>query len=166
MRTTVIRGCDPTRGIATSGCHGRSFSLGIADAVTVLARKASEADAAATIIANAVDLPDHPAVIRCQATELQPDSDLGPRLVTRQVGVLREFEIDAALEAGAAKARDLLRQDLIEAAALHLKGEIRIVGLKSADANVLHRSALQPEVRPMHQRHQAVASTSGVGANP
>ena len=47
-------------GIATSGRHGRSFSLGIADAVTVLARTASQADAAATIIANAVDLPGHP----------------------------------------------------------------------------------------------------------
>ena len=48
------------RGIATSGWRGRSFSLGIADAVTVLAATAAEADAAATMIANAVDLPGHP----------------------------------------------------------------------------------------------------------
>ena len=78
----------PSRGIATSGRHGRSFSLGIADAVTVLARTASQADAAATIIANAVDLPGHPAIVRCPANELQPDSDLGARLVTRDVGAL------------------------------------------------------------------------------
>ena len=50
------------RGVATSGWRGRSFSLGIADAVTVLARTGAAADAAATIIANAVDLPGHPAV--------------------------------------------------------------------------------------------------------
>ena len=67
MRTTVIDADDPSRGIATSGRHGRSFSLGIADAVTVLARTASQADAAATIIANAVDLPGHPAILRVPA---------------------------------------------------------------------------------------------------
>src|SRR5206468_3910445 len=51
----------PVRGIATSGWRGRSFSLGIADSVTVLADRAAAADAAATIIANAVDLPGHVA---------------------------------------------------------------------------------------------------------
>ncbi|MGB3389204.1 MAG: UPF0280 family protein, partial [Pseudaminobacter sp.] len=55
---------DPVRGMATSGWRGRSHSLGIADAVTVLAKTAAEADAAATLIANAVDLPGHPAVRR------------------------------------------------------------------------------------------------------
>ena len=59
----IIRADDPVRGIATSGWRGRSFSLGIADAVTVLARTAAEADAAATMIANAVDLPGHPAIV-------------------------------------------------------------------------------------------------------
>ena len=62
MRTMTIDADDPSRGVATSGRHGRSFSFGIADAVTVLARTASQADAAATIIANSVDLPGHPAV--------------------------------------------------------------------------------------------------------
>ena len=127
MRTTVVRAADPARGIATSGRHGRSFSLGIADAVTVLARTAAQADAAATIIANAVDLPDHPAVIRCPAEELQPDSDLGSRLVTRDVGFLTEIEIASALEGGCDKARQLLDSGLIEAAALHLKGEFRVI---------------------------------------
>lgn len=166
MRTTVIDANDPTRGVATSGTHGRSFSLGIADAVTVLARTAAQADAAATIIANAVDLPDHPAIVRCPADELQPDNDLGARLVTRQVGMLREFEIDTALEAGIAKARPLLRQGLIAAAALHLKGEIRIIGLPSRDANGLHQSVLQPKVPSMPQRYQSVASIGQQGANP
>ncbi|TIM97311.1 MAG: UPF0280 family protein, partial [Mesorhizobium sp.] len=53
----TIRAEDGVRGVATSGWRGRSFSLGIADAVTVLARTGAEADAAATLIANAVDLP-------------------------------------------------------------------------------------------------------------
>src|SRR5882757_7124555 len=88
MRTMIIDSNDPTRGVATSGRHGRSFSLGIADAVTVLAPTVSQADAAATVIANAVDLPGHPAVTRAPAHDLQPDSDLGARLVTRGVGRL------------------------------------------------------------------------------
>ena len=99
MQTIQIEAGDPARGIATSGRHGRSFSLGIADAVTVLAATASQADAAATVIANAVDLPGHPAIIRMPANELQPDSDLGARLVTRDVGG-RRSEIEDALEPG------------------------------------------------------------------
>src|SRR5262249_5710221 len=43
MRTMRVEADDPVRGIATSGRHGRSFSLGIADAVTVLAATASQA---------------------------------------------------------------------------------------------------------------------------
>src|ERR1700742_2300203 len=100
MQTLVVDAGDAARGIATSGRPGRSFSLGIADAVTVLARTAAGADAAATIIANAVDLPDHPAVVRCPAREIQPDSDLGARLVTRDVGLLGEPDVLLALEAG------------------------------------------------------------------
>jgi ApbE superfamily uncharacterized protein (UPF0280 family) len=127
MQTAIIEADDPARGIATSGRHGRSFSLGIADAVTVLARTAAQADAAATIIANAVDLPAHPAVLRCPARDLQPDSDLGARLVTRDVGELSRDVIDDALESGADKARALLALGLIESAALRLHGETRIV---------------------------------------
>jgi ApbE superfamily uncharacterized protein (UPF0280 family) len=127
MRTMIVEASDPTRGIATSGRHGRSFSLGIADAVTVLARTAAQADAAATIIANAVDLPGHPAIVRLPAESLQPDSDLGARMVTREVGPLQEFEIAAALDGGAATAAALLAAGLIDAAALHLQGEMRMV---------------------------------------
>ncbi len=127
----MIDADDPTRGIATSGRHGRSFSLGIADAVTVLARTAAQADAAATIIANAVDLPGHPAIVRCPAQDLQPDSDLGARLVTRDVGELSAREIAAALEAGAACARKLLAAGLIDGAALRLQGETVAVATKA-----------------------------------
>jgi ApbE superfamily uncharacterized protein (UPF0280 family) len=146
MRTMVIDADDPARGIATSGRHGRSFSLGIADAVTVLAKTASQADAAATIIANAVDLPGHPAIVRCPANALQPDSDLGARLVTRDVGALSESEIDDALRAGVSRAQQLLAAGLIEGAALRLLGETAVVGATGIKAGVLpafHESALE-----------------------
>ena len=137
MRTIDIDADDPVRGIATSGRHGRSFSLGIADAVTVLAKTASQADAAATIIANAVDLPGHPAIVRCPANELQPDSDLGARPVTRDVGVLRDVEIDEALGAGLSRAQQLLAAGLIEGAALRLLGETAVVGATGIKAGAL-----------------------------
>jgi len=86
--TTTLTSEDTVRGIATSGWRGRSFSLGIADAVTVLADRAAAADTAATIIANAVDLPGHPAVVRIPARELAPDNDLRDLLVTQAVGQL------------------------------------------------------------------------------
>ncbi|MDO9295112.1 UPF0280 family protein [Bradyrhizobium sp.] len=141
MRTIVIDVDDPSRGIATSGRHGRSFSLGIADAVTVLAATASQADAAATIIANAVDLPGHPAIMRCPAQDLQPDSDLGARLVTRGVGELSEAEIAAALEAGAASARRLLAMGLIDNAILRLHGESLVVAPKATEPTALQAPA-------------------------
>jgi len=146
MRKIDIVADDPVRGIATSGRHGRSFSLGIADAVTVLARTASQADAAATIIANAVDLPGHPAVIRCPANELQPDSDLGARLVTRDVGELTENEVDDALRAGVGRAQQLREAGLIEGAALRLLGETAVVGATGIEAQALpafHGSATE-----------------------
>ena len=126
--TATIRAGDPVRGVATSGWRGRSFSLGIADAVTILAASAAEADAAATIVANAVDLPGHPAVRRRPAVEIQPDSDLGERLVTREVRTLGAAEISAALDAGEACAERLRAEGHIAAAALHLQGVTRSVG--------------------------------------
>jgi ApbE superfamily uncharacterized protein (UPF0280 family) len=133
MRTMTVRADERTRGVATSGWRGRSFSLGIADAVTVLAPTASQADAAATIIANAVDLPEHPAIVRYPAHELQPDSDLGARLVTRGVGELSGREIAEALESGAACARRLLADGWIDGAALRLQGEMVVVAARTIE---------------------------------
>ena len=124
----VIGADDGIGGIATSGWRGRSFSLGIADAVTVLAETASRADAAATVIANAVDLPGHPAITRVPAERLQPDSDLGVRPVTRNVGPLRPGEIAVALASGLACAASLLEEGHIRACAMHLAGETRTLG--------------------------------------
>lgn len=123
-----IRAADPVRGVATSGWRGRSFSLGIADAVTVLASGAAAADAAATVIANAVDLPGHPAIARRPACDLQPDSDLGDRLVTVGVGDLSREECDRALARGLAEAGRLLGRGLISGASLWLAGANRTTG--------------------------------------
>lgn len=116
----IDAGC-PARGVATSGWRGRSHSLGIADAVTVMAPNAAAADAAATLIANAVNI-DHPAIARRAANALQPDSDLGERLVTVTVGALPDAGIDAALEAGLAVATAMRASGLIHAAFLSLQG--------------------------------------------
>ena len=126
--TATLTSNHPVRGIATSGWRGRSFSLGIADAVTVLADCAAAADAAATVIANAVDLPGHPAVTRIPACELAPDSDLGKRLVTQAVAELSDTEVHHALTAGMRTAECLIRIGLIRSAALALQGDILVAG--------------------------------------
>ena len=115
------------RGVATSGWRGRSFSLGIADSVTVLAGSAAEADAAATMIANAVNV-EHPGIKRVPACDIQTESDLGSLLVTRDVPILDREKIRFALDAGAYVAGDYFRRGLIERAALRLQGQVRMVG--------------------------------------
>lgn len=116
------------RGIATSGWRGRSHSLGIADAVTVLAETAAAADVAATLIANAVDLPGHSGIARVPACDLAPDSDLGARLVTCAVGTLTEAESARALRRGERVANEMRARGVIEAAALMLNDLTRVVG--------------------------------------
>jgi ApbE superfamily uncharacterized protein (UPF0280 family) len=120
--TAWIHSAEPARGIATSGARGRSFSLGIADAVTVLAADAAAADAAATLVANAINLDHHPAIIRARACDVDPQSDLGERLVTRAVGPLSPAEIEEALSHGLCEAQRLIAAQAISAAALHLSG--------------------------------------------
>jgi ApbE superfamily uncharacterized protein (UPF0280 family) len=127
----ALRAEDAARGLATSGraCKqrgGRSFSRGIADAVSVLARDAAAADAAATIIANAVDLPGHGAVRRRPACDIDPDSDLGDRAVTWDVGALEVAEIDRALASGKRVAEALRRCGLVEQAVLALRGRFAV----------------------------------------
>jgi ApbE superfamily uncharacterized protein (UPF0280 family) len=132
----TVHARESIRGVATSGRHGRSFSLGIADAVTVLAADAARADAAATVIANAVDLPGHPAIERVSASELEPDTDLGSRLVTAQVGALSADEVAQALAAGVEEAERMRSDGLLAAAVLCLDDQVAAVAtpvLASAD---------------------------------
>jgi len=118
---------DPWRGIATSGWRGRSLSLGIADRVTVLAADGARADAAATLIANAVDA-EHPGIGRLPASRVRDDSDLGERPVTVAVPPLPRATVERALEAGAAQARRAVASALAGAVLLALQGRWRVVG--------------------------------------
>jgi ApbE superfamily uncharacterized protein (UPF0280 family) len=132
----------PVRGVATSGWRGRSFSLGIADSVTVLARTASEADAAATVIANAVNLAD-PRIRRRPACELKDDSDLGELPVTVDVPPLEPALVRQALRAGLKRAQALRAAGLIWSAALICQNQI--VSTDTATMGTLenHRSSQQ-----------------------
>ena len=125
--TIEIDAADPVRGLATSGWRGRSQSLGIADAVTVLARNAAAADAAATMIANAVNVDD-PAIHRLQACKVRDDSDLGAIPATVEVGALPATKVRQALENGAHRATELRDNGLIVAAYLQLQGQMLVVG--------------------------------------
>ena len=130
----VVRSSDPVRGIATSGWRGRSFSFGIADSVTVLAATAAQADIAATLIANEVDLPRSIKVRRAPAAALYPDSDLGQRRVTVEVAELTTREVNTALARGLEFAGQLQMRGLIVAATLGLNDEVRTLEAGSAEA--------------------------------
>jgi ApbE superfamily uncharacterized protein (UPF0280 family) len=117
----------PVRGVATSGWRGRSSSLGIADSVTVLAASGAAADAAATMIANAVDVA-HPAIERRRACDVDDNTDLGARLVTVGVGALPGEAVEAALANGAALAEALAGSRLIWGAVLALHDRYRVAG--------------------------------------
>jgi len=134
----------PVRGVATSGRSGRSFSLGVADAVTVLAGDAAAADVAATLIGNAIDV-DHPGVRRVPAVDLDPDSDLGDLLVTVGVGALDEASVAVALDRGVRRAEEMRRSGLIEAALLSLSGEVQSVSMHGSPPG---DSPLTPALSP------------------
>jgi len=126
----------PVRGVATSGWRGRSFSLGIADSVTVLAATAAEADAAATVIANAVNVEDR-GIHRLPANQCKDDSDLRDLLVTRDVEPLAPAQVHRALDAGVARATALQRMGLVVSAMLVCQGQWRLVQPLSSRATEL-----------------------------
>ena len=125
----------PVRGIATSGWRGRSWSLGIADSVTALAATAAAADAAATMIANAVNV-EHPTIRRRRAAEVDDNTDLGGLPVTVDVGALPEDAVATALANGVQRAEGLLARGLIWGAVLVLQSRVRVVGGVAAAARL------------------------------
>jgi len=125
----TLRGPTAWRGMATSGFGGRSLSPGIADSVTVLADCASTADVAATLIAGAVDCPEASGIRRCPAHDIDPDSDLGARLVTIEVPPLAPGQIAGALDAGRRLAMRLMKSGRLAGAVLELQGDVAVVGL-------------------------------------
>jgi ApbE superfamily uncharacterized protein (UPF0280 family) len=133
--TFALRDAMPVRGVATSGWRGRSWSLGIADSVTVLAATAAAADAAATMIANEVNT-DHPAILRRPAFEVDDNTDLGRLPVTVDVGPLPDDVVEAALASGARRAEVLLARGLAWGAVIVLQSRVRVVGGVAAGARL------------------------------
>jgi ApbE superfamily uncharacterized protein (UPF0280 family) len=120
-RVLEITHASEITGVATSGFGGRSFTLGIAGAATVLARTPGIADACATVVGNAVNV-DHPAIVRVPAASIDPDTDIPDLLVTREIGDLPPDAVAAALQNGLAKARELYEKNLIAGALISLRG--------------------------------------------
>jgi len=134
---------DKSRGIATSGWRGRSFSLGIADSVTVLADNAAMADAAATMIANSVNIKNHPSIIKKPAEEIYEDSDLKNLMVTVEVGDLKQSEIEDALRNGNEVGKTYLKNGLINSALIELHNCFCIVQKESTNLNFINKSSLK-----------------------
>jgi uncharacterized protein len=109
-------------GLATSGIGGRSFTLGIADSVTIVADTAAQADAAATMVANAVNI-EHPGIQRRAANSLRDDTDLAGLLVTTSVPILPAIHVAQALQHGLAFAQQCRDAGLIRAALLCCQGQ-------------------------------------------
>ena len=109
-------------GVATSGIGGRSFTKGIASAVTVLSENASLADAAATVIGNATYVEDL-SVKRCLPETVYPDTDIPGEWVTESVGELSPQRIEEALEKGLAEAYRIYRKGHIKGAFIAVKGK-------------------------------------------
>lgn len=110
-------------GIATSGWSGRSHSFGIADSVTVFAADAGLADAAATILANAVNVDDD-LIIRQPANSLSEDSDLEDRLVTVTVPKLAHTQVAVALARGLKMAQGFVDKGLLHSVVLMCQGQV------------------------------------------
>ena len=117
-------------GIATSGWKGRSFSMGIADSVTVIAEKASVADAAATIIGNHIDLKNSNKVKKTIANNLYEDTDLNNKLITVSVENLTETEIRQAISKGKNISEHYISKNLIKSVIINLQDKILILGHK------------------------------------
>lgn len=132
----------PVRGVATSGWRGRSFSLGIADSVTVLARTAAQADAAATMIANAVDVDDS-LVRRRPACELKDDSDLDDLRVTVDVPLLDPKQVERALRAGVRRAQALYSAGLMWSAVLVCQNQVATTQSAGIKMLAKHRESAQ-----------------------
>jgi ApbE superfamily uncharacterized protein (UPF0280 family) len=114
-------------GICTSGIGGRSFTLGVADGVTVVAHQAAIADAAATFLGNKT-VVSSPKVRRVLAESIYPDTDLVGVEVTASVEALSEDEIDTALIRGKTEALRLMERGLIYGAVISVKDHVDTIG--------------------------------------
>ena len=110
-------------GVATSGFGGRSFTLGLADTVSVVAPSAPLADAAATFICNHTNVEDA-SVVRRKAAEIDPSTDIPEEWVTVSIGELSSPRVREALAHGQAAAERLKVAGRISEAVIRLRGKM------------------------------------------
>lgn len=110
-------------GVATSGLGGRSFTKGIASAVTVLSQTAAFSDAAATVIGNLVNVEDA-NIVKSLAEKIYPDTDIAGEWVTVKVGNLSQDKIEEALNNGLSKAYSICEKGWITGALIALQGKM------------------------------------------
>ena len=115
---------DGIGGIATSGLGGRSFTCGVMESVTVLAKSCAVADAFATSLANASYI-DSSAVVRGLARLIDPDTDIPDLMVTESVGRLTPQEVQQSMQQVLTRLRDNVDKRIIKGATLHLQGANR-----------------------------------------
>ena len=120
-------------GVATSGFGGRSFTLGLADMVSVVAPSAPLADAAATFICNNTNVDDA-SVVRRKAAEIDPATDIPEEWVTVHIGMLSPERVGEALSHGKEVAERLKGEGRItEAVILFRKGMVTTI---EGDGNI------------------------------
>jgi ApbE superfamily uncharacterized protein (UPF0280 family) len=112
---------DGVGGIATSGLGGRSFTCGVMESVTVLAKSCAVADAFATSLANASYI-DSPAIHRTLARLIDPDTDIPELMVTETVGRLTPQEVNQSMQQVLMRLNAVVARQQILGATLHLQG--------------------------------------------
>ena len=110
-------------GLATSGFGGRSFTLGLADIVTVIAATGAVADAAATFICNCTNT-ESKQITRKKASEIDPLTDIPDDNVTFKIGQLYKHDILKALDNGLGIAANLKYKKHIYDATIKLQGHM------------------------------------------
>ena len=112
-----LSGQETRWGVNTSGLGGRSFTRGIASAATAFGKTSSQADAAATSIANACYHP-HKNIVQIPAGQIDPNTDIPDIPVTVRVGELSCETFRAAVKHALKKAETYVSEGLIRGAVI------------------------------------------------
>jgi ApbE superfamily uncharacterized protein (UPF0280 family) len=131
-------------GVTTSGFGGRSFTRGIASAVTALAASASFADSASTAIANACSVEDE-NIQQLPAELIDPNTDLSGVPVTVKVGQLSRPQLLAAFDKALQRAKELVARGVILGA---LIGQGNLFSMTSSLKTFICRCVAEGEAAP------------------
>lgn len=127
--TLSINGVSGIGGIATSGLGGRSFTRGIAQGVSALARRCDLADALATHLANSSCLGSE-KVVSTLAGQLDPDSDIKDLSVVLAVDQLSDEEVRQSLDQIKMEAEKQRAAGNLTALSARVQDEFYLMGLE------------------------------------